>query len=64
MTVGYGGWSLPGSFLVDLADVCGKWTLEGIETRAQLLDSDGLLVSRPILILWCAKRTSSVMIYR
>ena len=21
----------------------GKWTLEGIETRAQLLDSDGLL---------------------
>jgi phospholipid-binding lipoprotein MlaA len=21
----------------------GKWTLEGVETRAQLLDSDGLL---------------------
>ncbi len=40
----------------------GKWTLEGIETRAQLLDSDRLWFIIQILILWCAKRTSSVMI--
>lgn len=30
-------------FLVDWPMSVGKWTLEGIETRAQLLDSDGLL---------------------
>ena len=40
----------------------GKWTLEGIETRAQLRIPTVCCVSRPILILWCAKRTSSVMI--
>lgn len=30
-------------FLADWPMSVGKWTLEGIETRAQLLDSDGLL---------------------
>jgi ABC-type transporter lipoprotein component MlaA len=38
----------------------GKWTVEGIETRAQLLDSDGLLRQSSILTLWCVKHTSRI----
>ena len=38
----------------------GKWTLEGIALSCWI--PMVCCVSRPILILWCAKRTSSVMI--
>lgn len=40
----------------------GKWTLEGIELVRSCWIPMVCCVSRPILILWCAKRTSSVMI--
>lgn len=40
----------------------GKWTLEGIETVRSCWIPTVCCVSRPILILWCVKRTSSVMI--
>jgi ABC-type transporter lipoprotein component MlaA len=39
----------------------GKWTVEGIETRAQLLDSTVCCASLPIRTSWCVKRTSRIM---
>lgn len=40
----------------------GKWTLEGSKPALSCWIPMVCCVSRPILILWCAKRTSSVMI--
>mgnify|MGYP000178728301 CR=1 FL=1 len=40
----------------------GKWTLEGIELVRSCWIPTVCCVSPPILILWCVKRTSSVMI--
>lgn len=40
----------------------GKWTLEGSKPAHSCWIPMVCCVSRPILILWCAKRTSSVMI--